>query len=137
MKKTSMKLTTAPGSKIGSYWLFRVLPNWARFAEELEEILQFPSNSTLVIQWDLVYNWAPDDDPESECTPQYQPTLFGRVSIVDASTMWERARSPLVVVFDHEDWLFYKPESNVPARELRTPQRIAEDLLVKGCWLYS
>ena len=130
LRKTVLNLKTAPNSKVNGYWLFRVMANWDRFAKELEEILQIPRDSTMVIQWDLVYNWAPDDDPECGSTFQYQPILFGKVSIVDASTLWERTRSPFVVVFDHEDWLFQKSDGNF-AGGPRTPQRIAEDLVVK------
>ena len=85
--KTRFELATVPHAKLSSKPLSTILAIWCDFAAQVESGLLPKLRGDKIILWRLAYNWKPDDDPEAEMVPQYQPFICGTVSIVESDTV--------------------------------------------------
>ena len=105
--KTKLELKTAPGSAIGT--ISHLLGKWEPFAEGVSNEMSkrvvkqqsVPKDEELILLWQLTYNWhiqTATEFEETECSPS--PLIFGKVSLVTSSTLWEIRQFPLVIEFN-------------------------------------
>ncbi len=71
---------------IGILSLTRALNNFEKVAEGVEKAVRSKLKDNNTIVWRMTYNWMPDDGESGrEMTPEYQPIMFGSVSIINRS----------------------------------------------------
>lgn len=125
MKRTKLVIESAPNAKVTVYPMMRIMEQWQALAEKVEQSVTLKKGH--VLSWRLTYNFAQDDDPESECTPQYQPLIFGTVAIIDTETLWQQ-QYPMVIQFEFDGYTVRNGNGNY---HLVDDDKILEEIVMQ------